>query len=70
MFAKFLGYGYIIDGHKKSPSTQQKLRAFLVQLEIFYDAAISRRLKTNNKGEVPIGFNFKQLKTVLQHHKS
>lgn len=45
-------------------------RAFLVQLEIFYDAAISRRLKPNNKGEVPIGFNFKQLKTVLQHHRS
>jgi hypothetical protein len=69
MFAKCSGYGYIIDGHKKSPSLA-KVRAFLVQLEIFYDAAISRRLKPNNKGEVPIGFNFKQLKTVLQHHKS
>ena len=54
---------------KKAPSSQ-KLRAFFVLLRIFYDAAISRRLKLNNKGEVPIGFNFKQLKTVLQHHKS
>jgi len=55
---------------KKAHPLRKKLRAFLVQLEIFYDAAISRRLITNNKGEVPIGFNFKQLKTVLQHHRS
>jgi hypothetical protein len=55
---------------KKALNFLRSRWAFFVQLRIFYDAAISRRLKTNNKGEVPIGFNFKQLKTVLQHHKS
>ena len=55
---------------KKAHTLRKKFWGFLVQLRIFYDAAISRRLRTNNKGEVPIGFNFKQLKTVLQHHKS
>ena len=55
---------------KKAHTLRKKFWAFLVQLRIFYDAAISRRLRTNNKGEVPIGFNFKQLKSVLQHHKS
>jgi hypothetical protein len=28
MFAKYLGYGYIIDGHKKSPSTPEKVLGF------------------------------------------
>jgi hypothetical protein len=60
----------ILSTDTKKAHTRQKFRAFFVQLEIFYDAAISRRLKLNNKGEVPIGFNFKQLKTGLQHHRS
>jgi hypothetical protein len=69
IFAKCSGYGYIIDGHKKSPVSAKVKGFFCFTKRIFYDAAISKRLKLN-KGDVPIGFNFKQLKSLLQHHKS
>ena len=53
---------------KKAPHSP-KFRAFLVQLVIFYDDAIDKRLRLN-KGDVPIGFNFNQLELALQSHKS
>ena len=54
---------------QKKPIAQQKLRAFLGKLKIFYDDAIDKRLRLN-KGDVPIGFNFNQLELALQPHKS
>ena len=59
----------ILSADTKKAHTRQKFRAFLVQLVIFYDDAIDKRLRLN-KGDVPIGFNFNQLELALQPHKS